>query len=574
MPVIAILTDSFGHFQRRYIDGIAARLKPHGFGILTVSGRELKPDPRWNQPTYNNANRIFSIAKSYDVSGYILLSGCIGHNLGRTEIDGFAREFTSIPTVSLGVDVPSASSICSSSQNGMRELMEHLTEDRSRRNFVFIRGFKNDIDSIEREDIFREVLAQRGIPVQEHLILTGNYIAVDAYNALDAAVAMHPEIDVVVAANDNMAAAAIEVLKKHKYSIPTDVVVSGFDNSSLAKETSPPLTSIGQPFEKQIIATVDTLLAMIEDPITLAPVRPPQFFSSELFIRESTLSKPLPDTMPHLAFSGSLDEAWDHFMHTFIADYELVLNQGKGCDYKNLFSMIRERLEMQPAEMEEFFKEFSSDAIYGNQDRGWWFEFEKLLATLALRLSKAMIFGSYLTQLLELQTLVRNFNISTTSSEQHALKQSSLHLSRLEIMLARSQVFEEVMSALDNFFSYHNVKRVFLVLYNSKSGSVDCLARVAYAYGSDLSLVDLSKVIECTSFESKDVLPQALKEELNKGTLILDPLFFDEMQLGYSLIDPSGVDTVSIECFSFALSEAVNRCFPLMAADHIAKHLE
>ena len=77
---------------------------------------------------------------------------------------------------------------------------------------------------------------------------------------LDAA----PDIDAVFVANDRMAAAAIDVLKGAGRSVPRNVAVAGFDDSPVATETVPPLTTMRQPFERISREMVRLLLAQID----------------------------------------------------------------------------------------------------------------------------------------------------------------------------------------------------------------------------------------------------------------------------------------------------------------------
>ena len=58
------------------------------------------------------------------------------------------------------------------------------------------------------------------------------------------------EIDGVVAANDEMATGAVDVLRKHGLRVPQDIPVTGFDDLMLARLGNPPLTTVAQPFDQ------------------------------------------------------------------------------------------------------------------------------------------------------------------------------------------------------------------------------------------------------------------------------------------------------------------------------------
>jgi DNA-binding LacI/PurR family transcriptional regulator len=57
-------------------------------------------------------------------------------------------------------------------------------------------------------------------------------------------------VHAVFAASDLMAVGAMRVLKETGRKIPVDVAVVGFEDSVLAKQTDPPLTTVHQPVEE------------------------------------------------------------------------------------------------------------------------------------------------------------------------------------------------------------------------------------------------------------------------------------------------------------------------------------
>ena len=58
------------------------------------------------------------------------------------------------------------------------------------------------------------------------------------------------DTDAIFAATDEIAFAVIQTLKELNYSVGSDILVIGFDNTSRAMQTFPNITTIGQDFEK------------------------------------------------------------------------------------------------------------------------------------------------------------------------------------------------------------------------------------------------------------------------------------------------------------------------------------
>ena len=92
----------------------------------------------------------------------------------------------------------------------------------------------------------------------------------------------HPDLDAVFAANDVMAAGAIDVLLASGRRVPEDVAVGGFDDAPVATTTTPALTTMHQPFERISEEMVRLLLRVIDGERPAAIVLP-----TDLVVRES-----------------------------------------------------------------------------------------------------------------------------------------------------------------------------------------------------------------------------------------------------------------------------------------------
>jgi DNA-binding LacI/PurR family transcriptional regulator len=73
-----------------------------------------------------------------------------------------------------------------------------------------------------------------------------------------------PDVDGVFIASDLMAHGALSVLRRHGRTVPDDVAVVGFDDSSAALACDPPLTTVRQPVEDMAAEMARLLLRQIE----------------------------------------------------------------------------------------------------------------------------------------------------------------------------------------------------------------------------------------------------------------------------------------------------------------------
>jgi signal transduction histidine kinase len=95
------------------------------------------------------------------------------------------------------------------------------------------------------------MLLKHNLPVNENLIKNGEFTPDSGKMATIELLDEKEPFEAIVAANDNMAIAAMEVLKKYKIKIPKDVAVVGFDNIEEARIHHPSLTTIDQGRQKQ-----------------------------------------------------------------------------------------------------------------------------------------------------------------------------------------------------------------------------------------------------------------------------------------------------------------------------------
>ena len=72
-----------------------------------------------------------------------------------------------------------------------------------------------------------------------------------------------PDLDAVFAASDLMAYGAIRCLRSVGRRVPDDVAVVGFEDSPVARQTEPPLTTVHQSVEEMGRAMARLLLACI-----------------------------------------------------------------------------------------------------------------------------------------------------------------------------------------------------------------------------------------------------------------------------------------------------------------------
>jgi DNA-binding LacI/PurR family transcriptional regulator len=148
---------------------------------------------------------------------------------------------------------------------GARTAVAHLV-GRGRRVIATIAGPADMSAGVDRLVGYREALRTANVNGDASLETAADFTQAGGADAMRRLLEARPDIDGVFAASDLMAAGAVQVLRAAGRSVPRDVAVVGFDDSSIAATTDPPLTSVRQPIEEMGREMVRLLLEQASRP--------------------------------------------------------------------------------------------------------------------------------------------------------------------------------------------------------------------------------------------------------------------------------------------------------------------
>lgn len=129
--------------------------------------------------------------------------------------------------------------------SGMKACVEHLMDDHGYRKIAFLSGPKDNHDSQERLQAYRDVMEQHGVEVTDTMVTYGNFtdrVDEQVIYLLD----HNPQLEAIVAANDGMAKACYRICAERNLIVGKDIAVTGFDDITAARTMTPPLTSVSQ----------------------------------------------------------------------------------------------------------------------------------------------------------------------------------------------------------------------------------------------------------------------------------------------------------------------------------------
>lgn len=214
------------------------------------------------------------------VDGAILLCTSVSDDLIiRAAADGFP-----IVVLDRELKADNVYSVLLNNEDGMYGAVEHLIK-LGHRKIACITGPENTYDADKRLIGYKKALIDYNYPIDNDLIINGNFEESSGYQAVKLLLAYNMDIDAITAANDEMAIGAIRAIKESGLKIPQDISVVGFDDIQLAEYISPSLTTVNHPkYEWGEIATRILLQAIEGEKTNVDTIMLP----SRLVVRKSS----------------------------------------------------------------------------------------------------------------------------------------------------------------------------------------------------------------------------------------------------------------------------------------------
>ena len=244
--VVAYLDNQFYPLA---LERLSAVLQAKGYHILVFLASN----------TETGIVKVMQEFLDYQVDGIITASVGMTNDLTAR----CAAEGIPIVMFNRGQDGSGISSVTSANTQGGRRVAEFLVAGQHAR-IAHVAGWEGSSTGRDRRRGFLEGLAAVGAEAVD--VIDGMYdrdVAADAARRLMES--LQPP-DAIFVGNDHMAFAVMDTVRKLGCSVPGDVSIVGYDDVPLAAWGAYDLTTVRQPLNRMVEATVETLLAQIADP--------------------------------------------------------------------------------------------------------------------------------------------------------------------------------------------------------------------------------------------------------------------------------------------------------------------
>ena len=232
-----------------FIDGVlaAAAVASAERGLQLMARKADKPED------------ALAIARALQASGADALLVLPPFELALSGMADFQALGLVTAAIATAAPLPDMFTVRIDNRAASRAVTERLIA-KGRRRVAVIAGPADHSDSAERLAGCREALAAHGLSLPARRIVEGRFTFESGLAAAERLLALSEPPDAIVAATDDMAAAALWSAHRRGMGLPRDLAVTGFDDTLLATRVWPPLTTVRQPIDRMTGRALDLLL--------------------------------------------------------------------------------------------------------------------------------------------------------------------------------------------------------------------------------------------------------------------------------------------------------------------------
>ena len=231
-----LLTNMHNDFFAPLLDGIEQVVRQNGYNLLVAT-------------SHADSRSDFHLPIGpHNTDGMLVFSDSLSDDdLKSLHMNGFPMVLVH-RTPPANTPIPS---VTVENKNATFKLVDHLITQHDKKRILFMRGPDHQEDSYWRETGYRSALESKGIPVDERLMLKGDFEMDVAHNSLSHFLenGNGVDFDSVFAGDDDAAIGVIDALVEHGFRVPEDIAVVGFDDLRLSAFLTPPLTTVRAPTE-------------------------------------------------------------------------------------------------------------------------------------------------------------------------------------------------------------------------------------------------------------------------------------------------------------------------------------
>lgn len=225
--------------MHKMITTLNDELRDDGYSVFVYS---TATELYWNTPSEIGEKSVFELV-DFDVVDVLVI---MYETIKDRELSGMlirkAQE-KGIPVFVVTGHCEGCININFDYKGGFERIVRHVIETHAVRKPHFMAGIMGNSFSEERLEMFKEVIAEFGIPFDDSMVSYGDFWSRPTIDATEKLIASGDLPEAIICANDTMAVTVCAVLKNHCISVPDEVIVTGFDGIDDVAIVSPTIST-------------------------------------------------------------------------------------------------------------------------------------------------------------------------------------------------------------------------------------------------------------------------------------------------------------------------------------------
>lgn len=551
-----LITGAVDPNNRSIWAGTAAACRDAGVNLICYPGRFVRSPVEFEA----QRNVIYNMIDAQTVDGLVIMGG-LNTWMHREETRAFIDRFRPRPVVTTGVMWEGIPGVTVDNYQGMREVVTHLITDHGCRRIAFIRGPENHQEADDRYQAYRDVLREYDLPFDPELVYQGDFKESGGVSGVKALLEeRQARFDALVAASDNMAIGAMKTLQARGIRIPADVAVAGLNGEEQGLVINPPLTTAPLHFYEQAYQATSMVLSMLAG----KPAPPRLVLPTRMVVRQSCgCPDPLVAHARAIPHTEKLDSFTDEIRLLDALIYgETALQLQIPADdpmreaFPALLKLFKAEIQTGAgSDFIEFFTETVQQTTNSNDAFERWHEIISILRQFAISQLPDPTSRLRIENLAQQARVVIGesarrhyaYRLVEADNQQHILDEINQSLSVTTSITELTGVLERSLPLL-------NIPRCSLFLYENPE-KPDGLARFIFSFENGRRTPVEPEIV----FPTRRLLPPGLLEGDGPHSLMVEPIFFREDQLGYAVFEADPREEAIYEILGGQISASLKR---------------
>ncbi|HSH03852.1 MAG TPA: substrate-binding domain-containing protein [Anaerolineae bacterium] len=551
-------SDAIGH-------DMESVLQQFNFNTMVFVGRLLDPE---NEP-YRQANQVYELVDAHRFDGVMVFAGGLGQRVDQIYMDQFCRQFVDKPLVTVEQSFPGIPSVMLDDYAGARLAIEHLVVEHGYRRIVFLRGPAAHVGAELRYQAYLDVLKENDIPFDPTLVSPPPSEWWPPPSFDDFLLSNGLNFEAVMGASDSLALYMMRALKRRGIRVPSDVAVVGFDDSEESWGALPPMTTVRPGHREKNRLAAELLMRQIRGEVLEGVVLKPE---PELVVRRTCGCFPteyeLAAYTPPVIARGeevlTLEQFWDHYREPILeATAPAFALWSEAQHEESLWALSEALVQALVQEDERPFLLMLEDIFYA---------YYRDASNVSMWHIVLTLLGDYCATCLpqeekpQLQALLYKAHALIADVSEWSWRRTNYLLIRnmLDLKTIMNNIrihvhLEPLLAAIVEGMEALKIRYFYLCLYEMTMAGQQAHLVLAYREGARVGVGP--KVL----YAPTTLLPEEMWPDEAGYSLVTLPLFFNDEDLGYCLIeDLFQVDT---EGLAMQLSSVLYGVLLLMRGD-------